>query len=96
MGASQASRRFLHSDIELGRLHSLGLRRGLRLGLRSVADRFGQHLVQLSLGLFRFAREAFCPCCHKQYVGMPEGVLNPDQSSNGGLPAHIRCPLLYA
>jgi hypothetical protein len=54
-----------------------GLRRALRLGLR-VADGLGQHLAKLDFSLWRFAREGFCPCCHGQYVGMPEGDLNPD------------------
>jgi hypothetical protein len=64
---------------ELGRLFaaiSLGLRRALRLKLR-IADGLGQHLAKLGLGLWRFAREAFCPCGHEQYVGMQEGELKP-------------------
>jgi hypothetical protein len=54
----------------------VGLRRALRLGLR-VADGLGQHLSQLGLGFLRFTRKAFCPCGHKQYVGVPQGELNP-------------------
>jgi hypothetical protein len=63
---------------ELGRLAaiSFGLRQALRLWLR-IADGLGQHLAKLGLSLWRCAREGFCPCGHKQYVGMPEGELNP-------------------
>jgi hypothetical protein len=43
-----------------------------------IADRFGQHLVQLSLCLLRFARRF--PLRHGQYVGMPEAELNPSAS----------------
>jgi hypothetical protein len=53
----------------------LGLRPTLRFGLR-VADGFGQHLAELSLGLRRRAR-CFLPLGHGQYVGMRAGELNP-------------------
>jgi hypothetical protein len=53
----------------------LGLRPTLRSGLR-VADGFGQHLAELSLGLRRRAR-CFLPLGHGQYVGMCQGELNP-------------------
>ena len=80
---------------ELGRLFaaiSLGLRRALRLKLR-IADSFGQHLAKLGLSLWRFAREAFCPCGHGQYVGMMEGEL---KTCPEGLhvPSKILSPLL--
>ena len=55
---------------ELGGLNSLGVRRALRLGLRGVADGLGQHFVQLSLGLLRFAL-GWLPLCHVWHVGMP-------------------------
>ena len=64
---------------EVGRLLasiSFGLRRALRLGLR-IADGLGQHLAKLGLGLRRLSREGFCPCSHKDYMGMPEGELKP-------------------
>jgi hypothetical protein len=70
---------------ELGRLFaaiSLGLRRALQLKLR-IANSFGQHLAQLSLGSWRFALEGFCPCGHGQYMGMQEGELNPWALSGG-------------
>ena len=47
-----------------------GLRRALRLGLR-IADSFGQHLAQLSLGLRWFPREGFLPLYHKNHVSGP-------------------------
>jgi hypothetical protein len=50
----------------------LGLGRALRLGLR-VADGLGQHLAKLGLSLWRFAREGFCPCGHRQYMGCGRG-----------------------
>ena len=46
----------------------LRFRQTLRLGLR-VADGFGQHLAQLSLGLSRFSR-GFLPLGHLQHVVM--------------------------
>ena len=55
---------------------SFDLRQALSLGLR-VADRLGEHLAQLSLGLWWLARKGFLPLGHGQYVGMPEGELNP-------------------
>ena len=60
---------------ELGRLHSLGLLQALILSL-CIADGFSQHLAQLSLG-FRGFPLGWLPLCHAQYVGMPEGELNP-------------------
>jgi hypothetical protein len=54
----------------------LGLRWAFQLWLR-IADSLGQHLAKLGLGLWRFAREGFCPCGHEHYVGMREGELNP-------------------
>ena len=59
---------------------SLGLRRRLWLGLRGIADGFGQHLAQLSFGLLRFPVWGLC---HAEYVEMPEGVLNPDGPKSG-------------
>ena len=85
-GASQASR---GSCTRVLAAISFGLRRTLYLGLR-IADRFGQHLVQLSLCLLRFARRF--PLGHAQYVGMPEAELNPSASElnqNGSLTARI-------
>ncbi len=61
---------------ELGRLHSLGLLQALILSLR-IADGFCQHLAQLSLGLCGFPL-GWLPLCHKHYVGMREGELNPN------------------
>ena len=63
------------TQIELGRLHSLGLLQALILSLR-IADGFCQHLAQLSLGLCGFPL-GWLPLCHFRYVGMPEGELNP-------------------
>jgi hypothetical protein len=57
-------------------------RRALCLGL-SIADGLGQHLAQLDFSLWRFAREGFCPCCHRQHMGMPQGELNPRLSRQG-------------
>jgi hypothetical protein len=54
---------------------SLGLRRTLRFGLR-VADSLGQHLAQLSIRLRRLAL-GFLPLGHGQYVGTPQGEVNP-------------------
>jgi hypothetical protein len=48
---------------ELGRLHSLGLLQALILNLR-IADGFGQHLAQLSLGLRGFPL-GWLPLCHQ-------------------------------
>ena len=48
---------------ELGRLHSLGLLQALILSLR-IADSFGEHLAQLSLGLGGFAL-GWLPLCHE-------------------------------
>jgi hypothetical protein len=76
MGGKPDQPRFLHSDIELGRLHSLDLLQALILSLR-IADGFGQHLTQLSLGLRWFSCEGFLPLSHGHYVGMPQGELNP-------------------
>jgi len=62
---------------ELGGLFaaiSLGPLQSLILSLR-VADGLGQHLVQLSLGLLRFACRF--PLVHVAYVGMLEGDLHP-------------------
>ena len=56
---------------------SLGLGWALRLRLRGITDSLSQHLAKLSLGLWRFACECFCPCSHRHYVGMLEGELNP-------------------
>ena len=57
-----------------------GLRRVLRpvdrAGLR-VADGFGQHLAQLSLGLGWCPRDRCLPMSHNCYVGMPGRELNP-------------------
>jgi hypothetical protein len=55
---------------------SLGFGRALLLGL-CIADGLGEHLAQLSFRLRRFAREGFLPLGLGQYVGMPEGKLNP-------------------
>jgi hypothetical protein len=63
-----------------------GLRRALRLGLR-IADSFGQHLAQLSLGLRWFPREGFLPLYHKNYVGMTEGELNPKRKDQRQQPS---------
>jgi hypothetical protein len=52
-----------------------GFRRALSLGL-CVADSFGEHVAQLSLGLRRLAR-GFLPSGHEVHMGMPEGELNP-------------------
>jgi hypothetical protein len=67
--------RVLALRYELGNLHSLGRLQALILSLR-IADGFGQHLAQLSLGLRRFAL-GWLPLGHDQYVGMPEAELNP-------------------
>jgi hypothetical protein len=48
----------------------------LRFGLR-IANGLGQHLAKLGFGLWRFAREGFCPCGHFEYMGTPQSVLNP-------------------
>ena len=68
---------------ELGRFSraiSLGLLlQPLIFSLR-IADGFGQHLVQLSFGLLRFAL-GWLPLCHELYVGMREVELNPYHSS---------------
>jgi len=61
---------------------SLGLGRALCLGLR-IADRFGQHLVQLSLGLLRFPL-GWLPLGHAQYVGMQEGESKPSRLAHRG------------
>jgi hypothetical protein len=66
---------------------SLGMLQALILSLR-IADSLGQHLAQLSLGLRRFAREGFCPCCHKHYMGMPEAELKP--AGTAGMSAMVR------
>ena len=55
---------------------SFGFRLRLRLGLR-IADGLRQHLAQFSFGLRGFPREGFLPLCHRRYVGMLEGELNP-------------------
>jgi hypothetical protein len=47
----------------------------LGFGLR-IADGLGQHLIQLSLGSLRFPLGRL-PLCHRQYVGMTRGKLNP-------------------
>ena len=67
--------RVLALRYELGNLHSLGRLQALILSL-CIADGFSQHLAQLSLGLRGFAL-GWLPLCHAQYVGMPEGELNP-------------------
>jgi hypothetical protein len=61
---------------------SLDLGRALCLGLR-IADRFGQHLVQLSLGLLRFPL-GWLPLGHAQYVGMQEGESKPSRLAHRG------------
>ena len=79
LGEKAGQPRFLHSDSESGGLFAaipLGPLQALILSLR-IADGFGQHLAQLSLGLRRFPGQGFCPCCHERYMGMPEGELNP-------------------
>jgi hypothetical protein len=45
------------------RLIVAGLRRKFGLRLR-VLHRLRQHLAQLSLGLWRRARDRLLPCCH--------------------------------
>jgi hypothetical protein len=47
----------------------------LILGLR-IADGFGQHLVQFSLGFCRFPL-GWLPFGHELYVGIPDAELNP-------------------
>jgi hypothetical protein len=47
----------------------------LILSLR-IADRLGQHLVQLGLGFLRFAL-GWLPWGHGPYVGIPDAELNP-------------------
>jgi hypothetical protein len=73
--------RVLHSGNESGGLFAaISLRlvgRALRLRLRGITDGLSQHLAKLGLGLRRFPRIGLCPCGHRQYVGMPEGELNP-------------------
>jgi hypothetical protein len=66
---------------------SFDLRQALSLGLR-VADRLGEHLAQLSLGLWWLARKGFLPLGHGQYVGMPEGELNQVHPASWGLFFH--------
>ena len=68
---------------------SFDLRQALWLGLR-VADGLGEHLAQLSLRLWRLAREGFLPLGHGQYVGMPEGKLNQVPTASWGLFLAIR------
>jgi len=75
LGGRSSSRGFLHSGMRLAAI-SFGLRQPFRRWLR-IADGLGQHLAKLGLGLWRFAREAFCPYGHEQYVGMQEGELKP-------------------
>jgi hypothetical protein len=75
--------KFLHSRYELGRLHSLGLLQALILSLR-IADSFGQHLAQLSLGLRGFAL-GWLPLCHAEYVGVRQAELNPAFEDNSRL-----------
>ena len=67
--------RVLALRYELGRFNSLGPLQALILSLR-IANGFCQHLAQLSLGLRGFPL-GWLPFCHKQYVVMREGKLNP-------------------
>jgi hypothetical protein len=66
MSWSDTTKDIAASQINLKLLAAIfvGLRRALRLGLR-IADGLGQHLAKLGLSLWRFAREAFCPCGHR-------------------------------
>jgi hypothetical protein len=74
--------RVLHSGMRYAAFSRDRFRRALRLGL-SIADGLDQHLAQLDFSLWRFAREGFCPCCHRQHMGMPQGELNPRLSRQG-------------
>jgi len=52
-----------------------GLRQALRFAIGAefrVADRFGEHLAQLSLGLRWLPRNGCLPVGHGYYVGMPD------------------------
>src|SRR6266436_9321727 len=71
-----------HSGMRYAAFNRDRFRRALCLGV-SIADGLGQHLAQLGFSLWRFAREGFCPCCHKQHMGMPQGELNPRLSRQG-------------
>jgi hypothetical protein len=83
--------KFFHSGIKLGRLNSLGLLLALIFSLR-IADGFGQHLAQLSLGLRRFPL-GWLPLCHVENVGMPEVELNPRSSRINAAFCHRTSPL---
>ena len=83
LGGRFSSQGFLHSGRRYAAFNRDRFRRALCLGL-SIADGLGEHLAQLDLSLWRFAREGFCPCCHTQYMGMPQGELNPRLSRQGG------------
>ena len=82
LGGRFSSQGFLHSGRRYAAFNRDRFRRALCLGL-SIADGLGQHLAQLDFSLWRFAREGFCPCCHRQHMGMPQGELNPRLSRQG-------------
>ena len=82
LGEGLPAKWFLHSGMRCAAFNRDRFRRALCLGL-SIADGLGQHLAQLDFSLWRFAREGFCPCCHRQHMGMPQGELNPRLSRQG-------------
>jgi hypothetical protein len=88
-GGGFSSRGFLHFGMSYVAVSRDRFRWAPCLGL-SIADCLGQHLAQLAFSLWRFTREGFCPCCHRQHMGMPQGELNLRLSRH----PHSRAPRL--